>query len=364
MAIEVAKVELKTVQDASGLEGCIKSGKFAADQVIAVIGKTEGNGGVNDFTRILADQAFRRVLMKLGRRSERDVAQIPMVWSGGCDGVITPHATVFARNDKTGPASQSRLAIGTAMSAVLMPEDIGRPAMVQKVADGVKAAMRDAGIENPADVHYVQTKTPLLTIDSVQDAESRGQTVACEVHNSMGVSNGTTGLGIAVALGEIAMPKAHEICHNLDLYSSVASCSSGVELTQAQIVLLGNKPGAGGRYRIGHSVMKDALDVDGIYDAIRDAGLELPARPRAEDLGGRVVNCFMKCEADRRGTLRSRRQIMMDDSDVPWHRHIKAAVGGVAAMAIGDPAVFVSVDAMHQGPPGGGPVIAIIDAGE
>jgi ring-opening amidohydrolase-like protein len=364
MAIEVAKVELKTVQDASGLEGCIKSGKFTADQVIAVIGKTEGNGGVNDFTRILADQAFRRVLMKLGHRSEKDVAQIPMVWSGGCDGVITPHATVFARNDKSGPASKSRLAIGTAMSAGLLPEDIGRPAMVQKVADGVKAAMRDAGIENPADVHYVQTKTPLLTIDSVQDAESRGQTVACEVHNSMGVSNGTTGLGIAVALGEIAMPKADEICHNLDLYSSVASCSSGVELTQAQIVLLGNKPGAGGRYRIGHSVMTDALDVDGVYQAIRNAGLELPERPRAEDLGGRVVNCFMKCEADRRGTLRSRRQIMMDDSDVPWHRHIKAAVGGIAAMAIGDPAVFVSVDAMHQGPHGGGPVIAIIDAGE
>jgi barbiturase len=135
-------------------------------------------------------------------------------------------------------------------------------------------------------------------------------------------------------------------------------------LTQAQIVLLGNKPGASGRYRIGHSVMKDALDVDGIYEAIRNAGLELPERPRAEDLGGRVVNCFMKCEADRRGTLRSRRQIMMDDSDVPWHRHIKAAVGAIAAMAIGDPAVFVSVDAMHQGPQGGGPVIAIIDAGE
>jgi barbiturase len=363
MAIEVAKVELKTVQDASGLEACIEKGRFTADQVIAVIGKTEGNGGVNDFTRILADQAFRSVLKKLGSRSEADIKQIPMVWSGGCDGVITPHATVFARNDATGPASKSRLAIGTAMSAELLPEDIGRPAMVEKVAAGVKAAMRDAGIENPADVHYVQTKTPLLTIESVREAESRGHTAACEVHNSMGVSNGTTGLGIAVALGEIKMPKAEEICHNLDLYSSVASCSSGVELTQAQIVLLGNKPGAGGRYRIGHSVMKDALDVDGIYEAIRNAGLDLPERPRAADLGGRVVNCFMKCEADRTGTLRSRRQIMMDDSDVPWHRHIKAAVGGIAAMAIGDPAVFVSVDAMHQGPQGGGPVIAIVDAG-
>ncbi len=168
MAIEVAKVELKNVQDASGMAAAIDKGQFTADEVIAVIGKTEGNGGVNDFTRILADQAFRAVLKKLGSRSEQDIAQIPMVWSGGCDGVITPHATVFARNAKTGPATQSRLAIGTAMSAELLPEDIGRPAMVEKVAEGVRAAMRDAGIDDPADVHYVQTKTPLLTVDSVR----------------------------------------------------------------------------------------------------------------------------------------------------------------------------------------------------
>ena len=364
MAIEVAKVELKNVQDASGVETAIRNGQFKADEVIAVIGKTEGNGGVNDFTRILADQAFRAVLKKHGSRPEAEIAKIPMVWSGGCDGVITPHATVFARNAKTGPANQSRLVIGTAMSAEIFPEDIGRPAMVEKVAEAVRAAMRDAGITDPADVHYVQTKTPLLTVDSVLDAHKRHKEVACEVHDSMGVSNGTTGLGIAVALGEVKMPKAEEICRNLDLYSSVASCSSGVELTQAQIVLLGNKAGAGGRYRIGHSVMKDALDIDGIYESIRNAGLALPERPRAEDLKGRLVNCFMKCEADRTGKLRGRRQIMMDDSDVPWHRHAKGAVGGVAAAAIGDPAVFVSVDAMHQGPQGGGPCIAIIDAGE
>ena len=165
MAIEVAKVELKTVQDAGGLEQKISEGAFTADQVIAVIGKTEGNGGVNDFTRILADQAFRRVLLKLGKRSEAEVAKIPMVWSGGCDGVITPHATVFAKTPATGRPTASRLTIGTAMSAELLPEDIGRPAMVEKVAEGVKAAMRDAGIDDPNDVHYVQTKTPLLTIE-------------------------------------------------------------------------------------------------------------------------------------------------------------------------------------------------------
>ena len=137
MAIEVAKVELKTVQDASGLEELIAAGQFGADEVIAVIGKTEGNGGVNDFTRILADQAFRRVLLKRGTRSEAAIHDVPMVWSGGCDGVITPHATVFARNAKTGPVDKSRLVMGTALSAELLPEDIGRPAMVQKVADAV-----------------------------------------------------------------------------------------------------------------------------------------------------------------------------------------------------------------------------------
>lgn len=160
------------------------------------------------------------------------------------------------------------------------------------------------------------------------------------------------------------MPRSEQICKDFSLYSSVASCSSGVELDAAQIILLGNKNGAGGRYRIGHSVMKDALDIDAIYAAIGNAGLELPQRPKAEDLNGRVVNCFMKCEADRHGRLRGRRQIMLDDSDVHHHRHAKAAVGGVAAAAFGDPAVFVSVDAMHQGPDGGGPVIAIVDVGD
>ena len=361
MAINVRKIEIKSVSDASGLDEWIQSGEVDADEIVAVIGKTEGNGGVNDFTRILSDEAFRRVLMNRGTRSEADVKEIPMVWSGGCDGVITPHAVAFARDTQTGPEDADRLVMGTAMSEVLLPEDIGRLAMVEKVAEGVKLAMADAGIEDAADVHYVQTKTPLLTVETVQDAHSRGQTVACEVHDSMGVSNGTTALGIAVALGEIEMPKQEDICRNLDLYSAVASCSSGVELDRAQIVLFGNKKGAGGRYRIGHAVMKDALHMDGIYDAIRDAGLELPERARAEDLGNSLVNCFMKCEADPTARLRGRRQIMLDDSDVHHHRHSKAAVGGIAAAAIGDPAVFVSVDAMHQGPKGGGPVIAIID---
>ena len=183
-------------------------------------------------------------------------------------------------------------------------------------------------------------------------------------HESMDLSNGTTALGVAVALGEIGMPRDDQVMHDRSLYSSAASCSSGVELDQAQVVVVGNAAGIGGRYRIGHAVMRDALDQDGIWDAIRDAGLKLPERPHRGDLDGRLVNVFLKCEASQDGQVAGRRNAMLDDSDVHWHRQIKACVGGVTAAVTGDPASFVSVSAAHQGPDGGGPVAAIVDLGD
>ncbi len=369
-AIEVRKVAIKHVSDASGLAELIDSGVVQADRVIAVIGKTEGNGGVNDYTRIIADRAFREVLVAKGSRGADEVKDVPIVWSGGTDGVISPHATIFAtlppdHPDATADRDQPRLTVGFAMSETLLPEDIGRRAMIEKVADAVRVAMQRAGIEDAADVHYVQTKTPLLTIHTIQDAKSRGQTVWTEhTHESMDLSNGCTALGIGVALGEIQMPDDASVMHDRTLYSAVASCSSGVELDRAQVVVVGNAREVGGRYRIGHSVMRDALDADGIWAAIRDAGLDLPPRPHPSDLDGRLVNVFLKCEVSQDGQVRGRRNAMLDDSDVHWHRQIKSAVGGVASAVTGDPAVFVSVSAAHQGPDGGGPVAAIVDLGD
>ena len=364
-AIEVRKVPIHSVADASELAELIDDGVLHAARVIAIIGKTEGNGGVNDYTRIIADRAFREVLVAKGAPADQ-VKQVPIVWSGGTDGVISPHATIFATipDEEVELSDDLRLTVGFAMSEQLLPEEIGRTPMITKVADAVKVAMERAGITDPADVHYVQTKTPLLTIHTIRDAKSRGKTVWTEhTHESMDLSNGCTALGIAVALGEIEMPSDEDVMHDRSLFSSVASCSSGVELDRAQVVVVGNARGVGGRYRIGHSVMQDALDQDGIWAAIRDAGLDLPERPHHTDLGGRLVNVFLKCEASGDGMVRGRRNAMLDDSDVHWHRQIKACVGGVTAAVTGDPAVFVSVSAAHQGPDGGGPVAAIVDLG-
>ncbi|MGA9345469.1 MAG: ring-opening amidohydrolase [Nocardioidaceae bacterium] len=365
--IEVRKVPIQHVSDASGLSDLIDAGLIDADRVVAVIGKTEGNGGVNDYTRIIADRAFREVLVDKGTRTSEQAKEVPIVWSGGTDGVISPHATIFATvpHEQAPQTDEPRLTVGFAMSEQLYPEDIGRTAMVSKVADAVTVAMERAGISDTADVHYVQTKTPLLTIHTIRDAKSRGKTVWTEeTHLSMDLSNGCTALGIAVALGEIDMPTDADVMHDRSLYSAVASCSSGVELDQAQVVVVGNARGVGGRYRVGHSVMTDALDQDGIWAAIKDAGLDLPDRPHPTDIDGRLVNVFLKCEVSQDGQVHGRRNAMLDDSDVHWHRQIKACVGGVAAAVTGDPAVFVSVSAAHQGPDGGGPVAAIVDLGD
>ena len=183
-------------------------------------------------------------------------------------------------------------------------------------------------------------------------------------HESMDLSNGCTALGIAVALGEIEMPTDADVHARPRRCSpSVASCSSGVELDQAQVVVVGNatrrrrplpdRPlGDEGRPRRRRHLGRDP-----------DAGLDLPERPRTSDLDGRLVNVFLKCEVSQDGQVRGRRNAMLDDSDVHWHRQIKAAVGGVTAAVTGDPAVFVSVSAAHQGPDGGGPVAAIVDLG-
>ena len=364
--IEVRKVPIHSVSDASELTHLLDEGVLEADRVLAIIGKTEGNGGVNDYTRIIADRAFREALMARGVDQEK-VKQIPIVWSGGTDGVISPHATIFATVD---PASveatdEPRLTVGMAMSEPILPEEIGHMGMVDKVADAVKVAMEKAGSTDTADVHYVQTKTPLLTIDTIRDAHSRGEDVFTDdTLTSMDVSNGTTGLGIATALGEVTDLSDADIMKDRSKFSAVASCSSGVELDRAQVVVVGNARGVGGRYRIGHSVMEHALDQDGIWTAIKDAGLELPERPHRDDLQGRLVNVFLKCETSGDGKVLGRRNAMLDDSDVHWHRQIKAAVGGVTAAVTGDPAVFVSVSAAHQGPEGGGPVAAIVDLGE
>ena len=54
----VHRLPMRAPDDVSALEAALVAGRIEGDSVVAVFGKTEGNGCVNDFTRALATRAL------------------------------------------------------------------------------------------------------------------------------------------------------------------------------------------------------------------------------------------------------------------------------------------------------------------
>src|SRR5689334_25328671 len=67
--------------DVAPLAAAITDRRLLPAAIIAVLGKTEGNGCVNDFSRGLATAALRRLLEQ--HLPADMVAEIPLVMSGG-----------------------------------------------------------------------------------------------------------------------------------------------------------------------------------------------------------------------------------------------------------------------------------------
>jgi cyanuric acid amidohydrolase len=363
--VSVHRIPMADPADVSGLLRLIDVGEVHAEDIVAVLCKTEGNGCVNDFTRGYATLAASVALAgRLGVSPEEVRRRVAFVMSGGTEGVLSPHATVFARRAADGDASpgEKRLAIGVAFTRDFLPEELGRATMVTATATAVRDAMEQGGIEAAEDVHFVQIKTPLLTASRIEDAHERGRTVVTEdTYKSMGYARGASALGVAVALGEVALEDIRDdaILGDWSLYSSVASTSAGIELLNNEVIVMGNSTAAASPYVIGHSVMDDAMDAAAVRDALRQAGIALRDGDVTREDRERVVNVLAKAEADPSGSVRERRHTMLDDSDINSTRHARAVVGGVIASVVGDPMVYVSGGAEHQGPAGGGPMAVI-----
>jgi len=358
-SVGVFKIATSGPGDVSGLMAMIGSGAIDPASILAVLGKTEGNGGVNDFTREYAVAALCTALgPKLGLSPEAVEQRIAFVMSGGTEGVLSPHLTVFTRSEADRPAGVSgkRLGIGMAHTRDFLPEELGRSAQIIETAKAVKAAMADAGISDPADVHFVQIKCPLLTSERVEAANARGsKTATTSAYSSMAYSRGASALGVAVALGEISAElRDQDVLHRYDLFSKVASTSSGIELMHNVVIVLGNSASSASEFEIGHAVMDDAIDAAAVMSALTSVGLGATPQP-----GRALVNIFAKAEASPDGSVRGFRHTMLEDTDISSTRHARAAVGGLIAGLSGTSAVYVSGGAEHQGPAGGGPVAVI-----
>ena len=358
MRVGVHKLPMSSPNDVSALERLLDSGEINPGEIVAFIGKTEGNGGANDFTRGFATLAYSLALAKRLSVSAEEVAKrIAFVWSGGTEGVLSPHATLFTRSDAP-PAGGKRLAMGVAVTRDFAPEEVGTMSEIRGVAEAVKHAQAEAGISDPQDVHYVQVKGPLLTPAAVADADRRGaKLVTRDPNGSKPFARGATALGVALALGEVAASELNDavVAQRMDLYSSVANTSAGGELRNCEILLFGNSETSGGDLRIGHAVLADVIDADGVRSATRQA---LGVREAAID-PERIKAVFAKAEAPPSGWLRGRRTTMLSDADINYERHARAALGAVIASVTGDAAMFVSGGTEHQCKPGEAPIAVI-----
>src|SRR6266851_2555820 len=360
-----------TPADTSGLRALADAGKIKPETLVALVGKTEGTGAHDDWGRVWADVALREWTGKfLGVPADEVAKHVIFVLSGGCPGVITPHIAAVTREwvDVAEFGEAKRLVVGRAASDPMPPEEVGRMGQIRKVAAATHAAMADAGLTEPKDVHLVMVKVPGLTTASIKDAESRGKSVVSHdltfgPEGAGAYANDAAALGVAMALGEVPESSLSDdvVRRDWDLYSEVAMTSSGGEKRHGEVVVFGNSSTSRSRLRIGHAVTSDFIDAEGVRNALRSAGLAFNGLPSESDLL-RLVHVFAKSVIPGSDQIRGQRITLLDDADA--YQIGKALGGMLVASVTGRTTNYVSGGERnsHQGPPGGNIVAAVVRA--
>lgn len=337
MAARCTRVAMDGPGDENGLRAWYEQARSERPslRVVAVLGKTEGNGCVNDFTRELATKVVKSV-----------VGPTVSVMSGGTEGVLCPHLVVLSQSDEP-EAESMRLSLGVATTRPFLPEEIGTEAQVEATRDAVLAACADADLDPATSLHWAQIKCPLVTPRGAAEAAARGAHACQDFYESMALSRAASAAGVVRATGEVTE------------FSNVASTSAGIELDHSEVVVLGmaRRPGD---LSIIHGVMEDALDAPAVLRTCEAAGLDVGYGQLTEGARGRVAAVLAK--SDTASTVRGFRTTMLSDSDINATRHSRAALGGMLAGIFGDTRLFVSGGAELQGPKGGGPFAIVYKA--
>ena len=339
--------------------------RVVPQDVVAVIAQTEGDGYARGYASLAMEGLFSR---KLAIEPREVFERIPMLMIGGTAGLMHPHFTLFTKSKPGGERSDGmskRLAIGVANTRRLLPEEYGTLVELDAVVEATKQAMRDAGIDDPRDIHSVQMKTPSMTPARVEDAKSRGKDV-CNPNllTASGMTRGAAALGAAVALGEIDRKRISDktIGGDTSVYSNVGCASAGAEQHSIRVIVIGNVAGAPGNLIAAHGMMKHQLDLAGAYEAFRNAGLEVADGPLTPASQKRLRAVFCKAGGDAVGAVDGRRHTMRSDFLSAFSGHqAKAVVHAIVSSVAGSTQVLANAGPEHQGAPGANQICVIAE---
>ena len=159
MRTRVHRIPAAAPDDVAGILALVTSSQLDPKAIVAILGKTEGNGCVNDFTRGFASATLTRMISDhTGEPFDAVEQRVAVVMSGGTEGGLSPHWLVFeiVASDGTPNDGSKSLAVGAAITRPFAAHEIGRAAQIDATAAGVREAMERAGISSPDEVHYVQ----------------------------------------------------------------------------------------------------------------------------------------------------------------------------------------------------------------
>ncbi|WP_332631770.1 ring-opening amidohydrolase [Halalkalibacter flavus] len=341
MNFQLIRCDMDHPGDVSALKELLEKEEVKAESIKAIIAQTEGDGYARGYSTL----AFQVLLSEYLDMNHQEVFDtIPMMMIGKTGGLMTPHYTLFIKEESSEgmPFNEKRFAFGVSSTPVLEKEQIGTLAQVDLVADAVAKAMEEAGIESLDDVKCVEVKCPWGEGGALAKASSA--------------------LGVAVALKEVNREEVHEGSINNDhsLYSTKASVSAGQEQVAARVIVMGNSNKSSSNLYIGAGVMEDALDLQGLKSAFLDAGIEAEAF-LTEDQQQQIVNVFVNAGADAIGKVRGRRHTMHTDA-LSMHSGIlaKAVANAVVGSYVGETRILCSAGSEHQGPQGSNLVAPVV----
>ena len=339
MAVQIARLMLAAQDDIGGLERQIKVWRPDRIKKLALVYKVEGE--YEDGSRERARAAVYGLLARHGLGAHAE-----MVTVVGCEGLATPFGYVMAEVEGDASAGRAkRLAIGVAHGDPPGDADLDRAEFKSHVATVVEAAMADAGLE-PRDVVTVLVNTPQPITG---DKGLRGRK-----------ARAVAALGAGIALCEIAAGDVTEayVVTRSDIHTKRVQSFAGPTVKQVEVIVLGNKAGAGGDLVACSCIADDLIDMRPLKRMLVKAGLVLD-RDGEIAAPDRVAAMIIKSGVRADGTVRGARTTLFT-SGLPVEKAVRAAQSGLMAGLLGTSAVFNTYDPIQQCPVGGSAVCAVV----
>jgi len=320
-AISPRRFPMRAPDDLDLFEKSMDSGEIDPAGIVGLWCKTRGNGLRNDFTKPWIDLLLRTSLAnRLGTSGSAVSEQIPILVSGGSEGVVSPHLVVWSRG-----RAGARGLVGCIGRRILPAADLGTERQRAATSEQLAGLLAQAGLA-PADVGLVLVRAPA-------HADVPGNDAAVREAVAWGVARAIDG------------PAAD--------YASRAFVVARHDGLAQQMFVLANGPGGDPGFAIGNAVLADPLDATSVAGMLSELGMHPSPQLAVED-AQRVMAVISKGDAPADGLLRGLPHAMNLDNDVAMHRHARASYAGLLSTLIGHSAVLVSGGAERQGPPDGG----------